>query len=162
MTPRPAVRAGLAYLAVTFLATGAWATLRPASFYHDFPGAGQHWVAGDGAYNRHLVSDAGVGFLAVGTMLLLGALWRDRRVAQAALVAAVVHGLPHLGYHLANPGVLSSTGQLLRNGALAFGTALAAALLVALARPPAPREVSHHGRLPFNRSHSTDPQETTA
>ena len=67
------VRAGLVYLTASFLVVGLWATLNPSSFYDAFPGGGRHWVSGDGPYNAHLVGDAGVGFLAVGLVLLLAA-----------------------------------------------------------------------------------------
>ena len=69
------VRGGLVYLTVSFAAVGLWATLDPRGFYDGFPGAGRQWVAGDGPYNAHLVSDAGIGFLAVGVVLLLAAVW---------------------------------------------------------------------------------------
>ena len=71
---------GLVYLTVTFLQIGVWATFATRSFYDDFPGLGRRWVAGDGPYNAHLASDAGLGFLAVGVVLLLAAIWMERRV----------------------------------------------------------------------------------
>lgn len=69
------LRGGLLYLAASFLVVGLWATFDPAGFYEDFPGGGRQWIAGDGPYNAHLTGDAGVGFLAVGVVLLLGAVW---------------------------------------------------------------------------------------
>ena len=132
------MRAGLVYLTVSSLAVGVWATFSARSFYEDFPGSGRHWVRGDGPYNAHLVSDAGVGFLAVGTVLLLSAVWMDRRLVQAALAATTVHGGLHLLFHLRHPNeALGGADTLLSNGGLAFGAALAVSLLVALsqARP---------------------------
>ncbi len=125
------VRGGLVYLTVSFAAVGLWATLDPLGFYDGFPGAGRQWVAGDGPYNAHLVSDAGIGFLAVGVVLLLAAVWMDRRLVQAALVVTIVHNLPHLLFHLRHPNELVGSGdQLLSNGGLALGALLAAVLLV--------------------------------
>ena len=129
------VRVGLAYLTVSFLEVGLWATVAPRSFYDDFPGFGRPWVAGDGPYNAHLASDAGVGFLAVGMVLLLAAVWMERRVMQAALTAAVLHGGTHLVFHLAEPNqALGSIEKVLSNGGLFLGVTLALILLVVVIR----------------------------
>ena len=132
------VRAGLAYLTVSFLAVGLWATLDSRGFYDGFPGGGRHWVEGDGPYNAHLVSDAGAGFFAVGVVLLLAVVWMERRVVQAALVAGCVHGGLHLLFHLRHPSdAIGDADRLISNGALAFGVAVAVALLVTVSRAPA-------------------------
>ena len=74
-------------------------------------------MAGDGPYNAHLVGDAGVGFLAVGVVLALAAMWMDARLIQAAAVAAAVHGAPHLLFHLRHPNdSLGSVDTWLSNG----------------------------------------------
>ena len=132
------VRAGLVYLMVSFLGVGLWATLDTRGFYDGFPGGGRHWVEGDGPYNAHLVSDAGAGFLAVGIVLLLAVVWMERRVVQAALVAGFVHGGLHLLFHLRHPSdAIGDADRLISNGALAFGVAVAVALLVTVSRAPA-------------------------
>lgn len=129
------LRVGLGYLAAMSLEVGLWATFATRSFYDDFPGFGHHWIAGDGPYNAHLASDAGVGFLAVGAVLLLAAVWLERRVMQAALVAALIHGLPHVVFHLRHASeALGSVDQALNNGGLLLGTALAAILLIVVTR----------------------------
>lgn len=131
------VRIGLIYLAATSLAVGVWATIAPRSFYDGFPGGGRRWIAGDGPYNAHLLSDAGVGFLAVGAVVALAAVWLDQRVTQAALVAVVVHAVPHLLFHLRHPnqliGLLDAT---LSNGGLAFAAILGLALLALVSSQP--------------------------
>lgn len=133
------VRFGLVYLTVTFLEVGLWATFAGRSFFNSFPGLGRRWVAGDGPYNAHLTSDAGVGFLAVGLVLLLAAVWMERRIMQAALAAAVLHGLGHLLFHLREPNdALGWVDQAMSNGGLVLGAALAATLLVVVARTPEP------------------------
>ncbi len=136
-------RFGLAYLTVTFLEVGLWATFASRNFYDSFPGLGRHWVVGDGPYNAHLTSDAGVGFLAVGTVLLLAAVWMERRVIQASLTAALLHGLAHLLFHLREPNdALGSVDEAMSNGGLLFGVTVAAILLVVVTRTPEPvREV---------------------
>ena len=129
------IRAGLVYLTVSFLTVGVWATLDPRGFYDGFPGGGHRWIAGDGPYNAHLTGDAGVGFLAVGVVLLLAAVWMDVRVIQAASAAAVVHGAPHLLFHLRHPNdALDSVDTALSNGGLAMGCLLALAVLVVVTR----------------------------
>lgn len=134
------VRAGLVYLTVSFLVVGLWATLWPRTFYEGFPGGGRHWLEGDGPYNAHLVSDAGVGFLAVGTVLLFAAVWMERRVVQVALTATIVHGGLHLLFHLRHPNeALNRADTLMSNGGLALGAILAVVLLVAVSRTPAGR-----------------------
>ncbi|MDQ4134152.1 MAG: hypothetical protein M3179_13340 [Actinomycetota bacterium] len=134
------VRGGLIYLTVSFLGVGLWATFSARSFYEDFPGGGRHWLAGDGPYNAHLVSDAGFGFLAIGTVLLLAAVWMERRVVQAALAAAIVHSGLHLLFHLRHPNDdLSAADALMSNGGIALGALLALALLVTINRTPARR-----------------------
>ncbi len=148
-------RAGLVYLTVSFLTVGLWATLSPRSFYDDFPGGGRQWIAGDGPYNAHLVGDTGVGFLAVGFVLLLATLWMDKRVVQAALVAAIVHGVPHLLFHLRHPNeALGGFDALASNGSLALGTLLALALLVLVSRSWIPEAR-------MNRLNGSDPQKNT-
>ena len=134
---RRLVRVGLVYLTVSFLLVGVWATVDPRGFYDGFPGGGRRWVAGDGPYNSHLVSDAGVGFLAVGAVLLLAAVWMGTRLIQAAAVAAAVHAGPHLLFHLRHPSdVLGSADTWLSNGGLASGLLVALALLVVTVRSP--------------------------
>lgn len=129
------VRAGLVYLTASFLVVGLWATLKPSSFYDGFPGGGRQWVAGDGPYNAHLVADAGVGFLAVGLILLLAAVWMDIRVIQAASAAVVVHDGPHLLFHVRHPNeTLEALDTWLSNGGLAFGMLIALVILVAVSR----------------------------
>lgn len=132
---RRRVRAGLVYLTASFLVVGLWATLAPGSFYDGFPGGGRHWVAGDGPYNAHLVSDVGVGFLAVGLVLLLATVWMDIRVIQAASGAVLMHDGPHLLFHLRHPNEsLESLDTWMSNGGLAFGMLVALVILVTVSR----------------------------
>jgi len=60
-------------------------------------------VSTQGPFNQHLASDAGGGFLAVGVVLLLAAVWMARPAIILALVASLVHDLPHFVFHLAIP-----------------------------------------------------------
>lgn len=128
---RPWIRGALIYLTVSFLFVGLWATISPRSFYEDFPGAGRRWLAGDGPFNAHLAGDTGAGFLAVGVVLLLAAVWMERRLVVGACLAAAVHGAAHLLVHLREPNAaLESVDVAVSNGSLLLGTVLAAAVAV--------------------------------
>ena len=135
MTTRAAlvVRIALLYLAVIELATGVWALVDPSGWFRNFPGLGRHWTAVDGPFNHHLAVDAGAGFAAVGVLLVIAAVRMDRRAVQLALVALLVHEVPHLVYHLAH-GTLSGSDLVISDGGLALGVALAAAVLAYTSR----------------------------
>lgn len=149
-SPGPArrwARVALVYLAVSFLSVGLWATLAPQSFYDGFPGGGRTWIAGDGPFNAHLVSDTGVGFLAVGVVLVLAAVWPERRLVQAASVATLVHAAPHLFFHLRHPSeALTSLDTGLSNGGLAVNVVVALIVLVAASRGGSTSGVRGPGR----------------
>jgi hypothetical protein len=137
MTARASVwvRVGLLFLAATQLVVGVWAVVDPRGFYNDFPGGGRHWVSADGPFNHHLTVDAGAGFLAVGLVLVVAAIWLDRRVVQVALVAEVVHLVPHLLYHVTHtPDALSGGDLLFSTGGLALDLALAVVLFGVVTR----------------------------
>lgn len=131
------VRAGMIYLTVTFLSIGLWATFDTKSFYDAFPGGGHRWVAGDGPYNAHLVSDVGVGYLAVGAVLLLAAVWMERRLIQAAMVGATLHNLFHLLFHLRNASeALDPVDRWVSNGGLGIALVLSVVVLSIVSRRP--------------------------
>jgi hypothetical protein len=99
---------------------GVWALLTPQGFYHDFPGAGHHWVSMDGPYNGHLVRDVGLLSLAL-AVTLLAALWkRDKVLVRTASVAALVFAAPHLAYHASHLAHFSATDTFLEMVTLAI------------------------------------------
>jgi len=131
---RTVVRVGLAVLAVQAAMLGVWAGLAPRSFYDDFPGFGRHWVAIDGPYNEHLVRDVGWLNLALFVVTMWALVTLARSLVLATLVAWLVADLPHLVYHAANLDGLSSSDGTAEIISLALGPAIAAALLVLVAR----------------------------
>lgn len=141
------VRVGVGILAFLDLMTGLWAVVDPAGWFRDFPGLGRHWIGATPPYNHHLVTDAGAGFLGVGVILLLAALWRERRVIQAALIGSFAHDLPHFLFHLMHPAaLLSSADRAATTGGLGFGCLLAAGLLILVSRTaPTPSHVRSGG-----------------
>jgi hypothetical protein len=128
------VRVGLAVLAVQGAVLGVWAGFAPRSFYDDFPGLGRHWVVVDGPYNEHLVRDVGWLNLALTVVTVWAAVTLARSLVLAVLVGWLVADLPHLVYHAANLDGLSTTDGTAEIVSLALGPAIAAALLVLVAR----------------------------
>jgi hypothetical protein len=107
---------------------GLWAALAPESFYDSFPGAGMHWVAADGPYNRHLITDVGAMYLAL-VVVTAGALRRPEWVRLAA-AAWLAFGVPHWLYHSAHLGLYGPRDQVLNEVALAGAVVLALLILV--------------------------------
>jgi hypothetical protein len=128
------MRIGLAVLAVQGAVLGVWAGLAPRSFYDDFPGRGHHWVSVDGPYNEHLVRDVGWLNLALTVVTVWAIVTLARSLVLAALVAWLVADLPHLVYHIAHLDGLSTGEGSAEIISLALGPAIAAALLVLVAR----------------------------
>jgi hypothetical protein len=122
------MRAGLAIIAISPAWVGTWATVAPRSFYDDFPGTSS-WVSPLGPYDQHLVRDVGAFELGLLVVVLYALVTLDRRVVQAALLATVVAGLPHLIYHLTATGPLSTADNVLSLIGLALPVVVAIALL---------------------------------
>ena len=128
------VRIGLAVLAVSGAVLGVWAGFAPRSFYDDFPGFGRSWVSVDGPYNEHFVRDVGWLNLALTVITVWAAVTLARQLVLAVLVGWLVADLPHLVYHAANLDGLSTGDGTAELISLALGPAIAAALLVLVAR----------------------------
>ena len=96
---RRGVRAGLVLLALPQLAIGVWAIASPSGWFDTFPGAGRNWLPLYGPFDEHLVTDVGSTFLALGVLLVLAAVWMDRRVVLAATIAYLVYQVPHTIFH---------------------------------------------------------------
>ena len=56
------------------------------------------------AYNPHLLADVGALFVATGALMLMAALWLERRLVLAALITWLLFAVPHVIYHLGNLG----------------------------------------------------------
>ena len=134
MTYRRWVRIALGYLSLVSLEIGLWAQFAPRSFYDHFPGLGRAWVRVDGPYNEHLVRDVGWLNLALTVVTVWAMVTLARALVLATLVAWLVADLPHLGYHAAHLDGLSTGDGTAEIISLALGPAVAAALLVLVAR----------------------------
>jgi hypothetical protein len=127
-----AVRAGLVLLGAPQLLIGAWATLAPSGWFDTFPGGGRNWLPLYGPFDGHLVADVGSTFLALGVLLILAAVWMDRRVVVASAVAYLVYQVPHTIFHLGHDDVLASGDQIANGVTLVLANILAAGILIAV------------------------------
>src|SRR3712207_2419813 len=93
------LRVGLLFLAASGLGVGLWPLPFPRAFYEAFPLPGRDWVSALGPYNEHLIRDYGGLNLAFGVLFLFAALFPQRRLAQASLVAWLFYAVPHFVFH---------------------------------------------------------------
>jgi hypothetical protein len=103
-----AIRVLLGVLTVSATTVGAWAAFAPRSFYDDFPGLGQIWVAVDGPYNEHLVRDVGALNLALAAVTVCALLTLSRPTILASAAGWLVYGIPHVIYHARHLDVFDS------------------------------------------------------
>lgn len=129
-------RAALAIVAAVQAEVGIWGLAAPHSFYADFPGLGRHWVAPIGPYDEHLLRDYASAELGFAVLLLLAAIWFERRVVLIAGAAFLVATLPHFAYHLTTTADLPPLDNALSLGAFALQIALVVAAMTAVSRTP--------------------------
>ena len=123
-----AARVALVALAIGNGATGLLARLNPQVFYDDFP-FGRGWVAADGPFNEHLVTDFGAALLAITALCLVGVWWPTREVVVAAAVANIVLGGFHIAYHAGVTDLLDTTDTVLSFTSIGLGVVLGLMLL---------------------------------
>lgn len=132
----------LAYLGLSALALGLYATFFPRGFYDDFP-FGRRWIAVDGPFNEHLIRDFGGLNLALACFTLAAAVVGGRAMVRAAAASTILFGWPHVVYHLRHAHVYGTADKLSSIGGIAFSVVLAAAVLVSSMRSTrAPRSRS--------------------
>src|SRR5918994_2332280 len=142
---RAIIRVGLLLLGLPQALIGLWALVAPRDWFETFPGAGHSWLPAYGAYNEHLATDVGGTFVAIGLVLVLAAVYLERRLVQVALIAYLVFEIPHFVYHLGADDRLSSGDQIASATTLALTVLLALALLALTRRRPAPRPAADRG-----------------
>jgi hypothetical protein len=104
-----ALRVLLGILTVSATVVGAWAAFAPRSFYDNFPGLGQMWVAVDGPYNEHLVRDVGSLNLALAVVTLCALVTLARSTIVASALGWLAYGVPHFLYHARHLGPFDAT-----------------------------------------------------
>ncbi|MEN3273650.1 MAG: hypothetical protein V7636_2411 [Actinomycetota bacterium] len=123
----------LAYLGISALALGVYATFFPRGFYDDFP-FGRRWIAVDGPFNEHLIRDFGGLNLALACFTLVAAFVGGRAMVRAAAASTILFGWPHVVYHLRHAHVYGAGDKVSSIGGIAFSVLLAAAVLVSSVR----------------------------
>ncbi|MDI3405724.1 hypothetical protein [Streptomyces cavernicola] len=128
---------------------GAWALLWPRGFYDNYPAPGHPWVAALPPYNEHLVRDFGAGVLALSVVLAWAACTVQRRLVQAASVAALTLCVSHLAFHSAHLGLPAGVEEGAQLLSLTLPVVCAVAALLAARRttaPPGPLYVRPPGK----------------
>jgi alkylhydroperoxidase family enzyme len=128
------IRIGLLALAIPQLGIGIWAVVSPSGWFETFPGAGNNWLPLYGPFSEHLAVDVGSAFLAIGVMVLLAAIWMDRRLVIAAATAYLVYQVPHTIFHLGADDVLTSADQVVNGVALALAVLLPPGIILGALR----------------------------
>jgi hypothetical protein len=119
----------LAVLAGSATTVGAWAAFTPRSFYDDFPGLGQIWVAVDGPYNEHLVRDVGALNLALAAVTVCALVTLSRPTILAAALGWLAYGVPHVIYHARHLGVFDGAEGVAVIASVSSTSVIALALL---------------------------------
>lgn len=126
----------LAIVGLIDAGTGGWALVDPRGWWDKFPGFGHHLVSGQGgAFNEHLASDAGSGFLAVGIVLIVGALIGSPVAVRLAALALLAHALPHFIFHAAHSPEHLSSGERAAGTYALLAEAIIGAVALVGARP---------------------------
>jgi nucleoside-diphosphate-sugar epimerase len=127
----------LAFLGLSALGLGIYATFTPRAFYDDFPN-GRAWVAADGPFNEHLVRDFGGLNLALGFLLLAAAWVGGRTLVRIAATSSLLFAVPHLVYHLRHLEHYDGADKA-ANAISLTGAVVLAAIVLALSLRPAPQ-----------------------
>lgn len=137
---------------------GVWGELSPHSFFTTFPGFGHHWVAMFGTYNEHLVRDYAAAELGFALLLVLAAVWFERRVVLVAGAAFLAGTLPHFIYHLTTTSMMSTGDNVASLGAFAAEIVAVAAVMFTVAGTPSPphKEIREMARLEPRRPRGLD------
>ena len=122
----------LLLVAVPQAATGAWAVLAPRDWYASFPGLGHAWVSPLGAFDEHLVTDAGAGLLSLGLLLAWAAVAATVAQLRIALAAFSLFAAIHLAYHLRGLGHLPAADDAASLVSLALALVVPLGVLISL------------------------------
>jgi hypothetical protein len=126
---RGPIRVALIYLTITIGFVSIWILVAPRGFYDNFPGGSAHWVSALPPYNEHLERDFGAAGLGLAVLAGLAALWMERRLVQAAGLALLAAGIPHLAYHATTTERYSTGDNIASLTALALDVVLPLGIL---------------------------------
>lgn len=131
-----AARVGLVIVAAIQAEVGVWGLIAPRSLFNDFPGAGRHWISALGPYNEHLVRDYAGAELGLAVLLLMAAVWFERRLVLAAGIVFLAATIPHFIYHLSTTGSFSTGDDLASLGGFVVEMVLVGIAMSVAARAP--------------------------
>lgn len=117
-------------LAWSALLVGAWATFAPRSFYDSFPGGGREWVAADGPYNHHLVTDVGELNLALLVVTIAALVSLNRLLVRVTALGWLAYGIPHFLYHATHRDPFETSDVVASLVSLSFAIVVPIALLL--------------------------------
>lgn len=120
----------LAGLAWSGMLVGVWATFAPRSFYDSFPGGGRSWVAADGPYNHHLVTDVGELNLALLVVTAAALITITPILVRVTAIAWLVYGVPHFLYHATHRDPFEADDVVAMLVSLSFAVVIPVALLL--------------------------------
>jgi len=141
---RTGLRIGLLFLVATALGVGLWALFLPRVFYDDFPFPGRDWVSTLGPYNEHLIRDYGELNLALAVLLAFAAIFLERRLVQASLLALLAYTVPHFVFHTTQVHHFSLFDNVAQLVSLGLQVLLPLVLLFLATLPP--KDPAHTGR----------------
>lgn len=130
----PWLRPGLALLAVQAGVVGIWALVAPRSFYDDFPGVAEPWVAALPPFNEHLIRDVGGLYAAFTILFVTAAVVLDDTLVKAALFSWLPFAALHFYFHVTHSGALDFSQAALQNVLLAAVVVIPLGLLVGMRR----------------------------
>lgn len=106
------IRLVLTLEGVGLLSTALWPLISPRGFYDNFPGGSYHWIDINGPYNEHFIRDFGALNLAVLIVVAYAAWKLTPSLVQAAGLALIAYGTPHVIYHLGHLDVYKSGDKI--------------------------------------------------
>lgn len=136
---RIVLRVSLGGLVAAQAIVGGWAAVAPAHFYAHFPAHARGWVALLPPFNEHLVRDVGTLSLALTVLLGVAAVTSHRLLVRTAVIAFLVHALPHAVFHGLHLDGFSAGDATAQMAGFAVQVLLALAALTATIGPAGPR-----------------------
>jgi hypothetical protein len=137
MNTRSWLRAGVVFLAITQLVTGAMQLFAPRFFYDNVPTSVHPWVSLIPPYNEHLMRDVGAATMAYTVALAIAAVTMDRLMVRTALVANLIFTVPHFIFHAFHLQEFSTGDAIGQTISLGVGVLLPAACLALTRTGPA-------------------------
>jgi uncharacterized membrane protein len=132
------IRTGLLALAIGQGGAAAWALFAPRSWFAEFPGGGQHWVAAYPPFNEHLATDYGGAFIALSLLVAIAGVLLERRLVVIAMVCWLTAAVPHLIFHIGTRDAYQGAERVASLTSLVLTVVIPIAILAGVRRAGAP------------------------